>query len=238
MAPQTKILQHPDKEEIIAQLVNGTPVRDVAEFLRLKYTGADNAHLRVSFSTIQNFKKSYLDIDGQVARDVREAAQDAISRQRLEDGQEVVAETSAYRKKINEIVDGKLDVQRELLKIFTLLDSRIEHFYNLLSNYEFPNAREERVFQGYIDQLIKLVESYKKYVEGYSESVEHNININVMNDQINVVREAVRKSLEDTSPDLAIKFMDNLNKNMKTLEYGGSAVAGHILGEAVISERH
>lgn len=238
MAPQTKITSHPDKEEIISQLVNGTPVRDVAEYLRIKYPGEDNSHLRVSFSTIQNFKKNYLDLDGQVARDVRAAAADAISRQRLDDGLEAVSETSAYRKKINEIVDGKLDVQREILKIFVLLESRVEHFYNLLSNYEFPNAREERVFQGYIDQLIKLIESYKKYVEGYSESVEHNININVMNDQINVVREAVRKSLEETSPDLAIKFMDNLNKNMKTLEYGGSAVTSHVLGEAVISERN
>lgn len=234
MAPNSKIIDHQDKEEIISQLVNGTPVRDVAEYLRLKYPGAENAHLRVSFSTIQNFKKNYLDLDGQVARDVRAAASDAIAAQRLDDGREVVSGTTAYQKKISEIVDNKLDVQREIIKIFSLLDARIEHFYNLLSNYEFPNSREERVFQGYIDQLIRLLESYKKYVEGYSESVEHNININVMNDQINVVREAVRKSLEDTSPEIAIRFMDNLNKNMKTLEYGNT-ITGHMLGEAVVS---
>lgn len=233
MSPQNKIIFHPDKEEIISQLVNGTPVRDVAEYLRLKHQGEKNAHLRVSFSTIQNFKKNYLDLDGQVARDVRAAASDALSAQRLEDGKESVSETTAYQKKISEIVDSKLDVQREIVKAFTLLDSRIEHFYNLLSNYEFPNSREERVFQGYIDQLIRLLECYKKYVEGYSESVEHNININIMNDQINLVREAVRKSLEETSPDLAIKFMDNLNRNMKILEYGNPN--GHMLGEAVIS---
>jgi hypothetical protein len=234
MSPQNKLLQHPDKEEIISQLVNGTPVRDVAEFLRLKYPGTENAHLRVSFSTIQNFKKNYLDLDGQIARDVRAAATEALAAQRLNEGRENVAGSSAYQKKINAIVDGKLDVQKEILKAFSLLEARIEHFYNLLSNYEFPNSREERVFQGYIDQLIKLLESYKKYVEGYSESVEHNININIMNDQISVIRDSVRKSLEETSPDLAIKFMDNLNRNMKTLEYGGS-VTGHMLGEAVIS---
>jgi hypothetical protein len=235
MSPQHKLLQHPDKEEIISQLVNGTPVRDVAEYLRLKYPGEDNSHLRVSFSTIQNFKKNYLDLDGQVARDVRAAASHALSEQRVEEGRAVVEKSSAYQKKIGEIVDGKLDVQKEILKAFALLEARIEHFYNLLSNYEFPNSREERVFQGYIDQLIKLLESYKKYVEGYSESVEHNININVMNDQISMVREAVRQSLEDTSPDLAIRFMDNLNKNMKTLEYGQGT--GYVLGEAVISGR-
>jgi hypothetical protein len=235
MAPQNKVLQHPLKEEIISQLVNGTPVRDVADFLRLKYPEEENSHLRVSFSTIQNFKKTYLDIDGQIARDVRAAATEAISARRVDEGRESVASTSAYQRKINEIVDGKLDVQKEILKAFSLLESRIEHFYNLLSNYEFPNSREERVFQGYIDQLIKLLESYKKYVEGYSESVDHNVNINIMNDQIELVRDAVRQSLEDVSPDLAIRFMDNLNRNMKTLEYSAS---GHVVGEAVISGRH
>lgn len=232
MAPQSKVLTHPDKEEIISQLVNGTPVRDVAEFLRMKYAGRENAHLRVSFSTIQNFKTHYLDLDGQVARDIREKSSHVIEARRLEEGKEIVAESSAYKRKINEIVDSKLDVQKEIYKVFVLLESRIEHFYNLLSNYEFPNAREERVFQGYIDQLIKLVEHYKKYVEGYSESVDHNININIMNDQMFALREAVRKSLEDAAPELAIKFMDNLNKNMKAMEY---PCGNHMLGEAVVS---
>jgi hypothetical protein len=234
MAPQTKITSHPDKEEIISQLVNGTPVRDVAEYLRLKYPGEDNSHLRVSFSTIQNFKKNYLDIDAQVARDVRATAAEAISSRRLEEGRAAVAETSAYQKKINEVVDGKIDVQREILKVFKLLEARTEHFYNLLSNYEFPNSREERVFQGYIDQLIKLIESYKKYVEGYSESVDHNINITVMNDQINVIRDAVRISLEEASSEVAIKFMDVLNRNMKSLGAGNPTT--QVVTEAVISE--
>jgi hypothetical protein len=233
MSPQTKLLSHPDKEEIISQLLNGTPVREVAELLREKYSGAENAHLRVSFSTIQNFKKTYLDLNGQVSRDVRAAAQDAIDERRLEDGHASVAHTNSYKKKINEIVDTKIDVQRELIKIFTLLESRIEVFYNMLTNHEFPNAREERVFQGYIDQLIRLVESYKKYVEGYSESVDHNINITVMNDQIHTIRESVRKSLEDASPELAIKFMDNLNRGMKVLDYG---TGGHIIAEVVNRE--
>jgi len=233
MAPNAKLLTHPDKEEIISQLVNGAPVRDVAEYLRIKYPGEENAHLRVSFSTIQSFKKAYLDLDGQIAADVRAAASEVIAARRLDEGRELVVETSAYKRKINEIVDGKLDVQREILKVFTLLEARTEHFYNLLATYEFPNAREERVFQGYIDQLFKLIESYKKYVEGYSEAVEHNININVVNDQIGMIRDAVRKSLEDTSPEMTIKFMDNLNRNMKSLEYGPTS--GHVLGEAVVS---
>jgi Ni,Fe-hydrogenase I large subunit len=143
--------------------------------------------------------------------------------------------TSAYQNKLNEIVDSKLDVQRELIKIFSVLEARIEHFYNLLQTHQFPNSREERVFQGYIDQLIKLLDSYKKYVEGYNDSIEHNININVMNNQIDLVRDSVRAALEEVSPELSIKFMGILSRNMRALESGQE---GTIIAETVSHVKH
>ena len=231
MSPQQKLLNHPLKEDIIRMLVEGTPVRDVAEFIRVQYPGEENAHLRVSWSTIQNFKKTYLDLDGRISADVRQTTQRLREETRVEEGRQVVEGTSAYQEKINEIVQSKIDVQRELVLVFKLLESRVEKFYNLMSTHEFPDTREERVFQGYIDQLIKLLESYKKYVEGYSESVEHNVNINIMNDQVVVIRDAVREALEEAAPDLAVKFMNNLNNRMNKLEF---RQPGQMLGEAVV----
>ncbi len=230
MAPSVKLTSHPDKEEIISQLVNGVPVREVADWLRERYPNAEHEHLRVSFSTIQNFKKQFLNPEMHVNRDLRAAAAEAIKR---EETVRAVEQTSAYQEKLSKIVDTKLDVQKELHKVFVLLDARLEHFYNMLTSEQLPSTREERVFQGYIDQLIKLMESYKKYVEGYSESVEHNININIMNEQIVIIRDAVKEALADASPDVTIKFMDNLNRKMRGLEYGATPVSGYIMGEVV-----
>ncbi len=231
MAPSVKLIAHPDKEEIISQLVNGVPVREVADWLRERYPDPEHEHLRVSFSTIQNFKKQFLNPEMHVNRDIRAAAAEAVRREEIT---RAVESTSAYQEKIAEIADSKIDVQKELYKIFVVLESRLEYFYNMLSENRVPSTREERVFQGYIDQLMKLMESYKKYVEGYSESVEHTVNINIMNEQIVIIRDAVKEALSEASPDVTIKFMDNLNRKMRSLEYGsGNGVGGYIMGEVV-----
>ena len=229
MSPQNKIIIHPDKEEIIKWILDGVSVRDVAARLQERYPHKRQAHLRMSPSTVQNFKTEYLNLKGEMLSLVKEEIEsrkehtrNELMNERKGEIQAEVRESNAYREKIGEIIDTQIDVQGELLKIWTVIDSRMEYFFNKLQAHEYPNVKEERAFQNYIDQFLKLLEHYKKFVEGYNEKVEHSVNVTIMTAQVTELREAVREVLAETSPELAVGFMQKLNVKMKTLEYHSS----------------
>jgi len=240
MSPRTKILDHPDKDEIIKWILDGISVRDIALRLRERYPKKSQAHLRVSASTVQNFKSDFLNLKGEILGLAKEELESRKEHVRLEQAkerheliQDEVRKTTPYQEKISEMVDMQLNVQGELIKLYKLIDFRMEYFFNKLQEHEFPNVKEERVFQNYIDQFMKLLEHYKRFVEGYNDKVEHNININVMNDQMTELREAVREVLSETSPELSVIFMQKLNLKMKNLEYraGGHAGSNYITND-------
>ncbi len=217
MAPQNKIAHHPEREKIIAWLTQGVSVRDVEARLREMFPDEGDEHLRVSFSALQVFRKDFLNIEDRVLDDLKEAT--ALTREtiRKEAIQAQVEGTSAYKEKINSIVDEQLQVQREIVKTFTLIESRIETLFNRAQDLKFTDHKLERLLQGYFDQILKIVESYKKFIEGYKDTTDVNVNINIATSHINVMREVVREVLADVDPQLAISFMDKLNKRLREM---------------------
>lgn len=151
-------------------------------------------------------------------QDIKDAAR--LTNESIRKGvrQQEVENTNAYQEAIQAIAEEKLDVQRELVEIFHILKNRVEHFYNTLQNGEFSD-KYEKSFQKYIDQMMSALENYKKYVEGHTETIDHNINVNIMTDQVGRVREAVREVLVDMDPELAVQFMGKLNEKMRELDY-------------------
>lgn len=218
MAPPNKILLHSEKDEIIRRLTSGDSVRSVAAWLNDKFPAKSQSHLRLAPSTLQQFRKEFLNLSGEVLADITEAG--ALTRETIKHEMEMeeVRGIGSYKEAIQSIVNEKIDVQRELIEIFHILKSRIEVFYDRLAVNDF-NDKQERSFQGYITQLLAAMESYKKFVEGYTEKTESTININVMQGQVGIIREAVREVISDLDPELAVKFMGKLNEKMRALQY-------------------
>jgi uncharacterized phage infection (PIP) family protein YhgE len=151
--------------------------------------------------------------------DIKEYGQNLRAWSKHKEEQLEVQETSAYKKAIAQIAEEELDVRRELLKIFTIIESRIEALFERLDGNEFSNKDVEKALQGYLDQFMKVLDQHKKYVEGYKDTTEHNINITVMNDQVLILREAIRETMAEIDPGVALQFMNRLNSKMRELDY-------------------
>jgi hypothetical protein len=223
MAPKSKILNHPDKDEIIKLLSEGTPVRKVADMLEERYSKKHQAHLRISFPTLQEFKTAHLNLKGKIASDVQKE-QTRASKEWLqhEEIKTDLEKNSAYKEAINKIANSELDARREILKIFSLVENRLEVLYNKTSSKEVIRPDEEKLLQSYIDQLMKVMDQYKKYIDGFKETTEHNVNITIATSQVNLLREAIRETLADCDPALAVKFMEKIYSKMRQLDYEGS----------------
>lgn len=219
MAPPNKLTSHPNKEEVIKWLTEGVSVREVEARLAQLYPRKNQSHFRVSSSTIQAFKVQHLDLKGKMLEDVKEHTRLAQQLVKMRQQKDSVQTTSAYQDAISKIAEGELNTRDQIIKVFYIVENRIEALFNKVHETDYINRDVEKLLQGYLDQLMKAFEQHKKYIEGHKDTTEHNINVNIMNDQVTILREAIRETLSETESELAVKFMEKLNTKMRSLVY-------------------
>lgn len=213
-----KVLQHPDKEDIIKRLLNGESLKNVERWLKKKYPRRKRLH--ISWVTLQKFRKEHLNLHGEVLEDIKNAKQlkDKDSAEIL--AKKIIAESSHYQEKINEIADAEIDATRRLLEMDKLINSRLIYYFNLLESGQ-GDLKEDKVFLEYIKEYRAILESWKKFIEGHADKkIEHNININIVNEQLNILKSILFEILREMDPMLIPLFVDRLNQKMGQINFG------------------
>lgn len=214
----SKILRHLDKEEIIEKLSEGESIRAVEKWLKEKYP--TNKKLWVSTVSLQKFRKDNLQLDGKVLKDIQEAS--VVQNRAIEEQQRQVQleSTNAYQDKINKIAGTHLDVASKIMQLDSIIEDRMEYWFNSIKTGEADPKTADKELRGFMDRQMALLQQYKKFVEGMSDyTVEHNVNITVMNEQITIIRDVIRDVIGEFNPDLAMVFMEKLNNRLNNLEY-------------------
>ena len=213
-----KILGHPDSEEVIRMLTEGESVRSIEDKLKKKYPS--NSSNWLSTVTLQKFRKESLNLDGKVLKDIQETAQAQRRQIEAQMQQKRLETTDAYNKKLNEIVDTKLDVGKKILELDTIIGARMEYWYNVVASGEEPAAKGDNELRKFMTQQMELMAQYKKFVEGMADkTIDHNINITVMNDQIAIIRDVIRECLSEFGPEVSMLFMEKLNYKLSKTDY-------------------
>lgn len=213
-----KIENHPDREIIVQKLSNGESVRHIRSWLKKKHPTSKYLHL--SIPTLQEYRKEVMGLEGKVLQDIQNVkrAQD----QQIETKiiQQSVQNTNAYQEKLTQIADKHLDVSTRLLQMDAVIGDRIEYWYNLVKSGEELPDKCDRELRKYIDQQILLLQQYKKLVEGMADkTVDYNVNITVMNEQIGTIQSVIRECIfEEFGIEKAMDFMERLSKRLS----GGS----------------
>ena len=212
----SKVLNHPDKEKIIEKLLEGESVKEVELWLEKKYPRSKRLH--ISYMTLQKFRSENLDLKGEVLEDIKNKKAEVDKKTQEVETRMIIQSTNAYKEKIDEIASSELDVTRRLLEMDKLINSRIEHYYNLLESGN-GSVKEDKVFLEYINTMKSLMQDWKKYIEGFADQrVDHNININVINEHARVLKESILEVLREMDPKLISVFVNKLNFKMKQID--------------------
>lgn len=217
MSSFTKILSHPARNTIIRMLSQGQGIRTVARYLREKYP--DDKKLHVSEPTLQKFRKEKLNIEGQALDAIKQAAKEkkAIKEEKKEDTK--LRRLPAYKEKIQEAVDLQVDIRKELSELLVLVKSRTEDLFDKAARGEIT-INEEANLQRYFQAWTTAIERWAKYIDKVADkTVETNVNITVIEDQMCVLREAIVETIQEMAPELKIKFLDKLSNKMTDLSY-------------------
>ena len=223
-----KVLRHPDKEDIIRRLLEGSSVKEVESWLKKKHPGTRRLH--ISYMTLQKFRSDNLNLKGDVLDDIKNRRSEIKKESEGHEARSLIINSSDYKEMVEEIASSELDVTRRLLELDKIITSRIEYYYNLLQNG--GTIKEDRVFLEYINSLRSLMQDWKKYIEGVADKrIEHNVNLNVVNDQALVLKEIIYEILEDMSPDLIPIFVDRVDRRISKISYDSDEYNSYINAE-------
>jgi hypothetical protein len=212
-----KVLRHPEKEKIISKLSSGESVKEVERWLKKKHP--KSTRLQISYMTLQKFRKEYLNLEGEVLDQIKQARDEAGRDSKEVERRAMVASSDAYQRKLDEIVSNELDVTRKMLEMEKLISSRLEFYYNILN--DGGTLKEEKMFLELLNSQRALMADWKKYVEGVADkTIEHNININMVNEQLTVLKSIVYDVLQDLDPLLIPVFIEKVNSRLGVMNYG------------------
>ena len=208
-----KIMEHPDKKLIIRKLTKGEGVRKVSNFLKEKYPKDKTKH--VSFVTLQKFRNEKLKIEGEALEIIKQETKEKIEKK--EDKE--IKKTSAYKAKVKEIVDYHVDIQNEIKELLILAKARLEDLFDRAAIGELTISEEKNLLT-YFQIITATIEKWAKYVEKIADrTVETNVNITVIEDQMSHMRTAVYEVIKEMEPNLAINFLDKLNLKLEEASY-------------------
>lgn len=210
-----KILTHPSRTKIVRMLKQGLGVREVAK--RIREMHPDDKKLHLTPGTLQKFRKEKLDLDAEAIKMLKDAEKDKqeIREARKEDSQ--LRGMPVYREVLQKALDAHVDIRQSLANIEALVSARIEAIFDKGSNI---STNEDANLQKYFSTYITTIERWAKYIDKIADqTIEANVNVTVIEDQMAVIRECIRETLMEVNPELAVRFFEKLEKRLSTLSY-------------------
>lgn len=241
MAIEKKILNHPDKDHIIKELLNGVSPNVLADWLTERYPNPEDKKYHISYKTISQFRKDFLDLDRTAIRLLKkEKKKKEIELLYNPNAQELpnisgegdeahmarvknaLMQSQTYRDRLKEITDAHIDGPRLMKELLSLLNARLETYYNeIASSATIEQAlKADKMFAEYIKLANDIIKDSKKVWDEYNEQPdEGNIDLDVVHQMIGMVRDAVKEVLDEIDPIIAMECMSKLNKKFATLKF-------------------
>ena len=96
----------------------------------------------------------------------------------------------------------------------------MEYWFNAVASGEESASKGDKELRQFMDRQMNLLAQYKKFVEGMADkTIDYNVNITVMNDQITIIRDVIRECIAEMDPEQGMLFMEKLNSRMHALSY-------------------
>jgi hypothetical protein len=228
----SKILNHPDRDQIISRLTSGESSRDVSAWLKDKYP--DDREKQISYNTLNEFRKEHLNIHGAVANDLNGMRVEAKKEEVKEDLDKVVKKNKTYKEKCEELVDTQIDWRVKLLQLLNVVETRFGQLFD--RTQQNPDGlRPDHAMIEWMRTILDMVREIRK-VEGAPDMViQHNVTVQAIEEQSALLQEALRQTFAEIDLETSLLLMDKLSENMAKLK--AKAAAGRDIGNETAYKR-
>jgi hypothetical protein len=217
----TKVLEHPDKDELLAKLTIGVPIPEIHEWLQSKYSAAHEAKLCLSEVSLKKFQDNYLDIYSIIYEDISKA-KTSIKKQSLAELELSLTQDSAYQNVVVTMANQELDIRTTVKNMCKAMETRFGQVFDAIQqDPTLMNSRLDRVFMDYAEKLGGILEKYYKFTEEpqVANVVNHNVTLQVVDQHMNVFHDVIKNVLSQIDLEASLQFMELFNQEMSKLKY-------------------
>ena len=218
-----RILEHPDKDELISKSIIGLSPKEINEWLSAKYSDISERKFVISEKIIKSFQDNYLDVYQQIRDDVLKS-KTAIQMQDLDKELRLtVSDNPNYKSLVKDIADTEMknaiNVERILAGMIRGIENKTAQFYDEIQVSGKIDTRTERVLIEWFEVLGSSLERWHKFThEGPDQIIQHNVNIQSNLDQfVSIFYEAIRETLAQMDLETSLYFMDVFNEKLAKL---------------------
>jgi hypothetical protein len=230
-----KILEHPDKDEIISKLVIGQAPSDINDWLKTKYTNVSESKLIISEKTLKSFQNTYLDFYTDIQQDISKT-KTALATNTIDSIELAIKSNPTYQDTILQLSSKELDVEVMMGRMALAVETRMGQIYDLIQ--EDPrniNTKTERLWVELVETAGGLLDKYYKWKESQSTQViQHNVTLQVVDQHISVFHDVIREVLSQMDLETSLYFMEVFKDKMTKLKM--SEVEDHPTTEMKLAE--
>lgn len=214
MADYIRIVNHPDRDKIIKRLLEGDPPRTIGEYLRLRYDGKDEVHLRLPVTLLKEFKDNYLKRHKFLDRIVKGDQRDIIDKKIAES----LMNNKSWRQRLEESVEKEVDFKNKIQQLCILVEARVEQVFDQIQR-DPTTFKGDYVLINYIDKLTNLLEKGNKLVNDIPDTlIQNNISIQMVEHHSMIFQDAIREVIAELDPETSNLVMDKLNEKLNQLK--------------------
>ena len=225
-----KILDHPDREEIISKLIIGISPADISEWLKAKYTNVNEKSFLISENILKSFQTNYLDFYNDIQQDINKSKTAIANNIAIDNIELAVKQNPAYEDAITKLAAGELNVETMMAKMAIAVETRIGQIYDIIQ--EDPrniNTKTERLWIELVETAGNLLDKYYKWHETQNANggtfVQNNVSIQVMDQHISVFHNVIKEVLSQMDLETSLYFMEVFNDKMTKLKMPEVGVA-------------
>lgn len=215
MSKFQKLLDHSEKDKIIGKLVNGESPKEVAQYLKLKFHGADEAHLRLTASMLTEFVEQYLSQYNYLAKTIADDKDNSKLDKQIAKS---LLENKTWRERMAAYMDQEIDLKKQIKQAALMIESRMEQVFDKIQ--ENPGGfKGDYILIKYFDSWTNVLEKADKLInERPDQLIQHDITINMVEQHSFAFQEAIRALLLELDPEISVRFMELLTEKFSGLK--------------------
>jgi hypothetical protein len=214
-----KILEHPDKDEIINKLIIQQPLSDIHDWLKGKYTNVSELKFVLSEKILKSFQSTYLDFYTDVQADLSKT-KSALATSTSEQLELTVKSNPAYRDAMLKMANNELDIRTMLNTLAANIETRLAQIYDTIQDDPNNiNTKIDRLLIDYAEVFGNLLEKIYKFTEVHPDLiVQHNLNFGGVDPHISVFHDVIKEVLSQMDLESSQYFIEVFNDRMSKLK--------------------
>jgi hypothetical protein len=212
-----KFLDHPDKDMIIAKLIQGSTPEDVHVWLESKYTTPSESRFVISLEFLKTFANTHLDFYVQMREDILKVKSPDNDIDKALSA--TVRGNKKYKERLAELVGSELSTRDKVNNCLAMIEMRVEQVFDKIQDDPAEFQDDHTLFK-YLTLLMDSLDKANKINNGAPDQViQHNHTLQVADKQIGLIIETVKDVLSMIDYEASLYFVEQYTKRIGSLDF-------------------